>query len=79
MLEKTLGNPLDSKEVPPVHLKGNQAAHVNEFSAFQSLRRRAMTNLDRILRSRDITLPTKVHLVRLWFFKWSRVDVRVGP
>ena len=27
------------------------------------LGRKAMTNLDRILKSRDITLPTKVHLV----------------
>ena len=26
--------------------------------------RKAMTNLDRILKSRDITLPTKVHLVK---------------
>ena len=30
------------------------------------LRRNAMTNLDSILKSRDITLPTKVHLVNLW-------------
>ena len=37
-----------------------------------------MTNLDSILKSRDITLPTKVCLVRLWFFLWSRMDVRVG-
>jgi len=29
------------------------------------LRRKAMTNLDTILKSRDITLPTKVHLVKL--------------
>ena len=28
-----------------------------------------MTYLDSILKSRDITLPTKVHLVRLWFFQ----------
>ena len=28
-----------------------------------------MTNLDSIFKSRDITLPTKVHLVRLWFFQ----------
>ena len=28
--------------------------------------------------SRDITLPTKVRLVRLWFFQWSCMDVRVG-
>ena len=30
--------------------------------------RRAMTNLDSILKSRDITLPTKVHLVKALFF-----------
>ena len=42
------------------------------------LRRKAMTNLDSILKSRDITLPTKVHLVRLWFSQWSCMDVRVG-
>ena len=28
-----------------------------------------MTNLDSILKSRDITLPTKICLVRLWFFQ----------
>ena len=27
-----------------------------------------MTHLDSILKSRDVTLPTKVHLVKLWFF-----------
>ena len=27
-----------------------------------------MTNLDSILKSRDITLPTKVHLVKAMFF-----------
>ena len=29
---------------------------------------KAMTNLDRILKSRDITLPTKVHLVKVMVF-----------
>ena len=33
------------------------------------LGRKVMTNLDSILKSRDITLPTKVHLVKLWFFQ----------
>ena len=33
------------------------------------LGRKVMTNLDRILKSRDITFPAKVHLVRLWFFQ----------
>ena len=32
------------------------------------LGRKAMTNLDRILRSRDITLPTKVRLVKAMVF-----------
>ena len=30
--------------------------------------RKAMTNLDSILKSRDITLPTKVHLVKVIIF-----------
>ena len=33
------------------------------------LGRKAMTKLDSMLKSRDITLPTKVHLVKLWFFQ----------
>ena len=33
------------------------------------LGRKVMTNQDSILKSRDITLPTKVHLVTLWFFQ----------
>ena len=32
------------------------------------LERKAMTNLDSILKSRDIPLPTKVHLVRAMVF-----------
>ena len=42
------------------------------------LARKIMTNLDSILKSRDITLPTKVHLAKLWFFQESCMDVRVG-
>ena len=42
------------------------------------LGRKAMTNLDSILKSRDITLPTKVCLVKVRFFQWSYMDVRVG-
>ena len=32
------------------------------------LRRKAMTKLDSVLKSRDITLPMKVHLVKVMFF-----------
>ena len=42
------------------------------------LGRKIMTNLDHIFKSRDITLPTKVRPVKLWFFLWSCMDVRVG-
>ena len=40
------------------------------------LGRKVMTNLDSILKGRDITLPTKVCLVKTG--KWSCIDVRVG-
>ena len=33
------------------------------------LGRKVMTNLERVLKSRDITLPTKVYIVKLWFFQ----------
>ena len=36
------------------------------------LERKAMTNLDGILKSRDITLPTKIHLVKAMVFKVVR-------
>ena len=37
------------------------------------LARKAMINLKSILKSRDITLPTKVHLVKAMFFSSSHV------
>ena len=33
------------------------------------LGRKAMTNLDSILKSRGMTLPTKIHQAKLWFFQ----------
>ena len=42
------------------------------------LGRKVMTNLDSILKSRDITLPTKVGLVKAMVFQWTCIDVRVG-
>ena len=43
----------------------------HEIKRHLVLGRKVLINLDSILKSRDITLPTKVHLVRLWFFQWS--------
>ena len=42
------------------------------------LGRKVMTSLDSIFKSRDITLPTKVHLVKAMVFPVSCMDVRVG-
>ena len=42
------------------------------------LGRKAVTNLDSIFKSRDITLPTKVHLVKAMVFPLVIMDVRVG-
>jgi len=40
----------------------------HEIKRQSLLGRKVMTNLDSILKSRDITLPTKVHLVKAMFF-----------
>ena len=40
----------------------------HEIKRHLLLGRKAMTDLDSILKSRDITLPTKVHLVKAMFF-----------
>ena len=42
------------------------------------LGRKVMTNLDSILKTRDVTLPTKVPIVKAIVFQWSCMDVRVG-
>ena len=41
------------------------------------LGRKVMISLDSILKSRDITLPTKVRLVKAMVFQWPCTDVRV--
>ena len=50
----------------------------HEIKRHLLLERKAITNLNSILKSRDITLPMEVHLVKLWFFQWSCMYVRVG-
>ena len=40
----------------------------HEIKRHLLLGRKAMTNLDRVLKRRDITLPTKVHLVKAMVF-----------
>ena len=60
VLEKTLESPLDYKEIQPVHRKVDQS--------WVFFGRKVMANLDSIFKSRDITLSTKVHLVKAIVF-----------
>ena len=62
-------------EVPPSVL-----LHVSNAKIKRRLLlgRKVMTNLDTILKSRDINLPTQVCLVKAMVFLWSCMDVRVG-
>ena len=50
----------------------------HEIKRFLLLGRKVITNLDSIFKSRDITLPTKVRLVKAMVFQWSCMDVRFG-
>ena len=50
----------------------------HEIKRHLLLGRKAMINLDSILKSTDITLPTKVRLVKPMVFQWSCMKVRVG-
>ena len=51
----------------------------HEIKRHLLLGRKAMTNLDSILKSKEITLPTKVHLVKAMVFPVVSMDVRAGP
>ena len=42
--------------------------HTHEIKTHLPLERKVMSNLDSILKSRDITLPTKIHLVKAMVF-----------
>ena len=41
----------------------------HEIKKWLLLGRKVMTNLDSLLKSRDITFPTKVYLVKPWFLQ----------
>ena len=51
----------------------------HEIKRHLLLVRIAMTNLDSVLKSRDITVPTKIHIIKAVVFPVVRDDVRVGP
>jgi len=51
----------------------------HEMRRWLLLGRKAMTNLDSVLKSIDITLLTKVCIVKAMISQWSRLVVRAGP
>ena len=48
----------------------------HEIKRYLLLRRKAMTNLDSTLKSRHITLPTKVHLAKAMVFQVVMYDCK---
>ena len=50
----------------------------HEIKRHLLLGRKVMTNLVSILKSRDITSPTKIHIVKAMVFPVVITDVRVG-
>ena len=50
----------------------------HEIKGHLLLGRKVMTNLDSILKSREVTLPTKVHLVKAVVFPVVMYGLRVG-
>ena len=58
---------------------GSKTSAANNYShkigSHLLLGRKAMTNLDIVLKSRHITLPTKVHIVKAIIFSSSHVRV----
>ena len=50
----------------------------HEIKRHLILGRKVITNLDSILKSRDIALPTKVHIIKSMIFPIVMQDVRIG-
>ena len=50
----------------------------HEIKGYLLLGRKVMTNLDSLLKSRDINLPKKVHLVKAMVFPVVMLDMRTG-
>ena len=59
---------------------GSKITETDDYSKRHLLLgRKAMTNLDRVLTSRDITLPTEVHVVKAMGFLVVMYSVSISP
>ena len=63
-----------SHEIKRCLLLGRKA-----MTNLESLGRKAIPKLESVLKSRDITLPTKVHIVKAMVFPVAMYGMRVGP
>ena len=67
---------IDGETVRDFILRGSKITaddYSHEIKRYLLLGRKVMTNLDSILKSRDVTLPAKVHLVKTMVFFNSHV------
>ena len=73
---------IDGETVTDFIILGSRITADGDYSHYIKrhllLGRKVMANLDSILKSRDITLPTKVHLVKAMVFPVVCMDMRVG-
>ena len=67
---------IDGETVETVITADGDCSH--EIKRRLLLGRKVMTNLESIFESRDITLPTKVLLVKAMVFQWSCMDMKIG-
>ena len=74
---KTMETVTDSIFLGSKIIADDDSSH--EIKRHLLLERKTMTNLVRILKSRDITLLTKVHIVKAVAFPIVIMGVRVGP
>ena len=51
----------------------------HEIKRHLLLGRKAMINLESIIKTRDVSLSTKVHIIKAMVFPVVSMDVRVGP
>ena len=51
----------------------------HEIKRHLLLGRKAVISLESVLKNRDITSPTKVHIIKAMVFLVVYMDVRVGP
>ena len=58
---------------------GDCSHSIYEVKRYLLLGRKALTSLDSTFKNRDITLLTKVCIVKAMFFQYSCTDVRVEP